>query len=103
MAQYIMQILHAQLMIVWSWGFNGASMIENGLSFKVEGFKFRGKVEVRYNEGTDLFDIRLVKNTKTVEEITDVYADQLVNVIDNHVEKVEDYENKVKEEYSLIG
>ena len=103
MAQYIMQILHAQFMIVWSWGFHETSIIENGLSFRVHGFKFKGKVEIRHNKENNLFDIRLIKNRKIVEEIKDVYENQLVNVIDFHVEKVCDYEDKVKEKYLLIG
>ncbi len=57
MAMYIMRILKSQLMIVWSWGFNSPKTIINGLSFKVQGFKFNGTVEIIYNEGTDLFDI----------------------------------------------
>ena len=46
-------------MVMWSWGFNSPKAIANGLSFKVQGFKFKGTVEVVYNEGTDLFDISL--------------------------------------------
>jgi len=44
-------------MTVWSWGFNSPVFIQNGLQFKVQGFIFQGVVQIRYNEGTDLFDI----------------------------------------------
>ena len=81
MAQYIMSILKTKLMVVWSWGFNSPMAIPNGLRFKVQGFKFRGVVEVAYNEGKDL--------------------DMLVDVIDNKVEKTADYKERVEQTYSL--
>ena len=48
-------------MVVFSWGFNTPTAIANGLRFKVQGFKFKGTVEVEYNEGTDLFRCSLNK------------------------------------------
>lgn len=81
MAQYIMGILKAKLMVVWSWGFNSPMAIPNGLRFKVQGFKFRGVVEVAYNEGKDLFEVSFIKRGK--------------------VEKTADYKARVEREYSL--
>ena len=101
MANYIMQILRSYVMVVFSWGFNNPTAIENGLRFKVQGFKFKGTVEVEYNEGTDLFDIRLIQNGKVVETIEDVYLDSLVDVIDNHVEKVDNYKQRVINTYAI--
>ena len=49
MAKYIMRILRSQLMVMWSWGFNNPTAIENGLQFRVQGFKFKGIVEVVYD------------------------------------------------------
>lgn len=46
MANYIMQIFRAYAMVVFSWGFNAPTAIANGLRFKVQGFKFKGAVEV---------------------------------------------------------
>ena len=101
MAQYIMGILKAKLMVVWSWGFNSLMAIRNGLRFKVQGFKFRGVVEVAYNEGKDLFEVSFIKRGKVVDVITDVYLDMLVDVIDNKVEKTADYKKRVEQTYSL--
>ncbi len=101
MAKYIMQILRSQLMVMWSWGFNSPIAIEDGLRFKVQGFKFRGIVEVKYNEGWDLFDVSFIKAGKVVEAIEGVYIDTLVSVIDNYVEKTPDYEQRVREEYQI--
>jgi hypothetical protein len=101
MAKYIMQILRSQLMVMWSWGFNSPIAIEDGLRFKVQGFKFRGIVEVVYNEGSDLFDVSFIKAGKVVKTIDDVFFDMLVSVIDHYVEKTSDYEKRVREEYQI--
>ena len=99
MAEYIMAILRSQLMVVFSWGFHKPQRLPNdtGLAFMVDGFKYQGRVEVVYNDGADLFEVRL--SDGRIE--TDVYADCLVNVIDGMVERCKDYDNRVSEEYSL--
>lgn len=101
MAKYIMSILKTQLIVVWSWGFHKPMALENGLRFKVQGFKFRGIVEVVYNEGRDLFDVRFIKRNKVVNTIDGVFFDSLVEVIDDFVEKTADYEQRVAAEYSI--
>lgn len=83
-ANYIISILRANLNTVLSWGIHDIFGFENGVEFKVQGFKFTGWVTA-YNEGTDLFDLRF-QNKKGVEKIEGVYVDGLVNVIDRHVE-----------------
>ena len=101
MAKYIMTILKTQLMVVWSWGFHQPVAIENGLQFKVQGYKFKGVVEVAYNEGRDLFDVRFLKANKVVNTIEGVFFDMLVDTIDDFVEKTSDYEQRVSREYSI--
>lgn len=96
MTNYIMQILRSQSMVVFSWGFNTPTAIANGLRFKVQGFKFSGTVEVIYNEGADLFDVKLIKNDKVVELVEGVYLDTLVDVIDCRVEKVDKYKQRIQ-------
>ena len=101
MANYIMQIFRAYAMVVFSWGFNAPTAIANDLRFKVQGFKFKGTVEVVYNNGTDLFEVKLIKNGKVVETVEDVYLDSLVDVIDYRVEKVDNYKQRVIKTYSI--
>lgn len=101
MANYIMSILKTQPVIVWSWGFHNPVAINNGLRFKVQGFKFCGWVEVVYNEGCDLFDVSFFHSNKMAKSIEGVYFDMLVSVIDDFVEKTSDYEKRVKETYSF--
>ncbi len=98
MANYILEILKSNLMIVFSWGFHAPRALENGLSFRVNGFKYTGEVRIVYNEGKDLFDIHLPATGKV---IPDVYFDQLIEVIDNEVEKIANYEQKIKSEYGI--
>jgi hypothetical protein len=103
MANYIYSILKSQLNILWSWGLNSPVALSNGLQFKIQGFKHKGYVTIIYNEGKDLFDISLFNcQMVIIKKNKDVYFDQLVEAIDNEVEKVNDYENRVKQEYSLI-
>ena len=99
MAEYIMTILRSQLMVVFSLGFNSPKRLpdDKGLRFNVEGFKYRGVVEVSYNIGSDLFEVHLSDGTK----VEDVYLDNLVEVIDSLVEKTPNYEQRVQQEYAL--
>lgn len=104
MAKYILSILWTQLVVVFSWGFHRPTALPNneGLAFRVNGFKHRGWVFVKYNEGKDLFDIELRDNAMTIiRVIEDVYFDQLVNVIDHAVEHTSDYEKRVKRLYNI--
>jgi hypothetical protein len=103
MANYILSILKTNLNVVWSWGFHNPKPLENGLSFKVQGFLHTGWVLVEYNESTDLFDIKLLSNRlKEVKFIEGIYIDQLIDVIDDNVECCKNYEEKVKDEYSFL-
>lgn len=89
MAEYIMQILRSQLMVVFSWGFNTPMRLPNnkGLRFLVNGYLHQGAVEVIYNAGADLFTVNTIKEDGTIkQQENDVYLDCLVNVIDRMVE-----------------
>lgn len=104
MVEYILSILRMKLMVVFSWGFHRPMSLpdDKGLAFKVDGFKHRGWVFVKYNEGKDMFDIELRdKSLNIVRSIEDVYFDQLIAVIDNAVEHTENYEEQVKGLYNI--
>ena len=101
MAKYILSIFKTQLMVVYSWGFHQPMALENGIRFKVTGFKFKGIVDVIYNESSDLFDLSFIKRNKVVKSIEGVFFDSLVEVIDDFVEKTSDYKERVTAEYSI--
>lgn len=99
MTEYILQILRSRLMVVFSWGFHRPTALPDnrGLAFQVEGFKYKGMVKVIYNVGADLFEIHL--DDGSIEE--DVYADQLVDIIDSMVERTDNYYQSVKKTYNI--
>ena len=102
MANYIYSILKSNRMIMWSWGFNAPKALANneGLIFRVNGFKHKGLVKVVYHEGKDLFIVVLLDNQyNELKRVEDVYLDSLVEVIDEEVEHTSDYTNRVKNEY----
>lgn len=104
MAEYIMVILKSRISIVWSWGSSKFIALENGLMWHVEGYLLNGWVKVLYNEGTDAFDVYFSYNNKElVKKVEEVYLDNLVDVIDYHVEKDGsfDYDKRVREQYLL--
>jgi hypothetical protein len=105
-AKYILSIFKHYTAIVFSWGAHNYTAIEGndegegGLLFNVNGFKFRGQVKVMLNF-MDTFDVYLIKNGKVVDNIKDVYLDQLISVIDNRVEYTPDYAQRVRNEYGF--
>ena len=97
-----MQILRTELMVMFSWGFHSAYAIKNGLSFYVNGYLHKGKVEVVYDEGWDLFIVRTLNpDGSTKEQEEGIYADGLVEVIDRMVEKTDDYASRVRSQYGV--
>lgn len=105
LARYIWSILKTQITIFMSWGVEPKSMkvIDGGLEFECNGFKHKGKVQIVLDEGKDLFEIHLIPDSEGEEKIIeDVYVDMLVSVIDENVEKTEDYEKRISEEYHII-
>ena len=86
MALYILRILRTQPIIVFSWGFHSPIAVNNGLRFLVEGRLHQGWTEVLYDDGADLFRVRTLKDGAVKEEVSDVYLESLVYVIDRMVE-----------------
>ena len=103
MAEYIYSILLSNKIVIWSWAFRNPTIIENGLKFKVSGFLFKGWVNIFYNGGSDLFDIKLITfNGVENKSMEGIYFDELIRVIDANVERVENYEEVVKKKYSKL-
>ena len=105
LARYIWTILTSQPIILMSWGVDLKTVktIELGLEFHVQGFKHTGLVRVTLNEGLDLFEVSLIdENGEIVNTIESVFCDNLVAVIDDTVEKCENYQERISQEYQLI-
>ena len=78
--------------ILWSWGMNDLTNVQNkGLLFKVQGHHHKGYVFITLSF-MDTYTVRIVGMDGTIKDTyTDVYCDQLVEIIDNRVEKIPDY------------
>ena len=93
----INEILDSRLNVVWSWGLHNKRAITDGVRFDVQGFKFTGEVKI-------LFDYaRSAENGETTFKVvigeqvyTGVKADELIDFIDERVEKVDNYGEAVK-------
>lgn len=74
----------------WAWGAKELVNMGDGLKFKTSGMvKWKGYVYIKYNEGTDLYDIEFFRirncEIKCDRGMTDIYAEDLVRVIDEVV------------------
>lgn len=70
-----------------AWGAKDFVNTGSGLQFKVGGLaEFKGHVLVKYNEGSDLYSLEFFKIRKgiknTVQSLEEVYAEDLVRLID---------------------
>ena len=106
LAVYIWSILKTQPIIVMSWGVDMDTIkpVKGGLEFHVQGFKHTGMVRIILDEGKDLFEIYLIPDSEGEKNvIEDVYFDMLVSVIDENVEKTDDYEKRISDTYNIIS
>lgn len=104
LAKYIWTVLKTQITIFMSWGVEPKSMkvIEKGLEFECNGFRHTGKVQIVLDEGKDLFEVHLIsENGEKVKTVEDVFLDNLVSVVDENIEKTEDYKERICREYGI--
>ena len=102
MTKYIYKILLSQPTILMSWGFTSPIVIKQGLRFSVNGFILKGEVQIIYNEGADLFDLTFFTEENQIRNtLTGIYIDELVDTIDRHVERVNNYNARVNQEYGF--
>ena len=104
-ASYILSIFRTNPFVVMSWGINPASItiVEVGVKFHVQGFIHTGFVQVVLNEGEDLFEVTLISEEgETLKTIEHIFVDNLICVIDEAVEKCENYQERISQEYSII-
>ena len=106
---YILELMRYYPAIIMSWGIDNKSYRiatdedgRCGLEFHVQGFKDKGKVKILYDEGSDTFLFHLIgEDDRIVKTVEDVFLDELVPKIDREVEYVENYEQRVYQEYGI--
>ena len=104
-AGYILSIFRTNPFVVMSWGINPASIevVDQGVKFHVQGFKHKGFVQVVLNEGEDLFEVTLISEEgETMDTIEHIFIDNLIPIIDDAVEKCENYEERISQEYQIF-
>ena len=77
---------------VWSWGaHNWMNQSDLLLRFTVNGNLFKGYIFIGVN-GKDLFDCYLVNTNGFIkEEVYDIFIEDLIEMIDERVEKIKNY------------
>ena len=108
-AKYILELMRYYPTIIMSWGIENKSyrLAEDadgnyGLQFHVQGFKHKGTVQILYDGGSDTFLYHLLsENGEIVKTREDICFDELVSVVDEAVEKVDNYEKRVCQEYGI--
>ena len=100
LAGYIWSILRTRPIIMMSWGIdtNTVRPVNLGLEFHVQGFRHTGMVQVILDEGKDLFEVHLIPDSEGERTIIEV-----VSVIDENVEKTDDYEKRISDTYDIIS
>ena len=102
-AGYILSIFRTNPFVVMSWGIASITIVEVGVKFHVQGFIHTGYVQVVLNEGEDLFEVTLISEEgETLKTIEHIFVDNLICVIDSAVEKCENYQERISQEYSII-
>ena len=96
------QLLHTNKAIVWSWRVSKwYEVSETTLALRVHARYLNGFVCIELDEAQDLYNISFFLN-KSIEDMLihpvipyktmeGVYCDQLVEFIDNRIEKIPDY------------
>jgi len=103
--QYILTILKTRLDIVTSWGLDPETLrpIKYGIQFHVQGFKHTGLVRITLNEGADLFEVTLLSDTgEVVKTIDSVFLGDLISIVDEAVEKTDDYDKTICDTYPYL-
>ena len=104
-AGYILSIFRTNPFVVMSWGINPATItiVDVGVKFHVQGFIHTGYVQVVLNEGEDLFEVTLISEEgETLKTIEHIFVDNLISVIDSAVEKCENYQVRIYQQYGII-
>lgn len=99
------QLLQTGIIRVWSWGADKwRSTAYNTLTFKVNAHRFKGAISIILNEEHDLYEIHFFDNctlrsfntnpkpSKKFPALYGVFFDQLVDFIDDKIEKIDAYQ-----------
>ena len=93
----INSILSSRMNVIMSWGLHNKRVITDGVRFDVQGFKFTGEVKIIFDFARSAETNLTTFKVQIGDEVTTgVTADELIDFIDERVEKVDNYEEAVK-------
>ena len=73
-----------------SWGARYCNYFDRGLLLLVNGHHFKGGVLITL-AGNDTFSIYYIKKMQVVDQISNIYIEDLIDTIDIKVERIEEY------------
>lgn len=87
----------------WSIDFRSIKVIDDGTEFMFQNHKKTGKVIIQYSERTGLFNVTVIHDNdeRNPVIIENVYINMLVSVVDENIEKTEDYKERICREYGI--
>lgn len=93
----INNILSSRINVIMSWGLHNKRVITDGVRFDVQGFKFTGEVKIIFDFARSTETNLTTFKVQIGDEVTTgVTAEELIDFIDERVEKVDNYEEAVK-------
>ena len=93
----INDILGSRLNVVYSWGLHNKRVITDGVRFDVQGFKFTGEVKITFDFARSHANKKSTFKVQIGDDVsTGITAENLIDFIDERVEKVDNYEEAVK-------
>lgn len=93
----INDILDSRLNVVWSWGLHNKRVIIDGVRFDVQGFKFTGEIKITFDFARSHANKKSTFKVQIGDDVsTGITAENLIDFIDERVEKVDNYEEAVK-------
>ena len=83
--------------IIMSWGLHNKRAITDGVRFDVQGFKFTGEVKITFDFARSHANKKSTFKVQIGDDVsTGITAEELIDFIDERVEKVDNYEEAVK-------
>ena len=90
-------ILSSRMNIIMSWGLHNKRAITDGVRFDVQGFKFTGEVKIIFDYARSHANEKSTFKVQIGDDVsTGITAENLIDFIDERVEKVDNYEEAVK-------
>ena len=83
--------------IIMSWGLHNKRVITDGVKFDVQGFKFTGEVKITFDFTRSHANKKSTFKVQIGDDVsTGITTENLIDFIDERVEKVDNYEEAVK-------